>query len=143
MRKVILQRISQTDHGTFGKIGTDTSRQWESAELPWRDNKPYVSCIPAGTYPCQWTISPKFGYCYHLKDVPKRTDILIHVGNFVGDTDKGFKSNVQGCIVLGMAMEVIDNQKALFWSSQAVRQFEREMNREDFELTILDISKLF
>lgn len=62
-----------------------------SLELPWRDNLNNISCIPEGTYDCEKVVSPNHGLCVLLKDVPNRTAILIHAGNFAasGDALKG------------------------------------------------------
>lgn len=62
-------------------------------ELPWRDNKRRVSCIPAGTYRAVRHISPKFGQSLHILDVPGRSEILIHPANYV--------HQLLGCIAVG------------------------------------------
>jgi len=54
-------------------------------ELPWRDNGTGISCIPEGVYPMRWTRSPRFGrHTWELIDVPDRTAIRIHAGNYAG-----------------------------------------------------------
>lgn len=65
-------------------------------ELPWRDNKRRVSCIPAGKYEVLRHKSPKFGDCYILANVPSRSGILIHVANDADDSDGTVQ--LQGCI---------------------------------------------
>lgn len=62
-------------------------------ELPWKDNLKKVSCIPAGTYRVVKHKSPKFGECFWVKDVPGRSEILIHPG--------AFHKNTLGCILVG------------------------------------------
>lgn len=62
-------------------------------ELPWKDNLKRVSCIPSGTYNVVKHHSPKFGKCFWVKDVPGRSEILIHTGNYHKD--------VLGCILVG------------------------------------------
>lgn len=63
-------------------------------EQPWRDNKHDVSCIPNGTYPCVLAWSNRFKKLMpRLVNVPNREGILIHPGNFAGDT--------HGCILVG------------------------------------------
>jgi len=62
-------------------------------ELPWRDNQFRVSCIPSGTYLVIKHQSPKFGDTFWVKDVPNRTAILIHSGNY--------NHHTLGCILPG------------------------------------------
>ena len=69
-------------------------------ELPWINNQQNISCIPAGTYECEKHASPKFGECILIKNVAWRTDVLIHYGNFTGDT--------LGCILVGESIADID-----------------------------------
>jgi len=60
-------------------------------ELPWRDNKRRISCIPEGTYILRKRYSEKFKWHFVLLDVPNRRCILIHPAN---DAQK----ELQGCI---------------------------------------------
>lgn len=62
-------------------------------ELPWKDNLKRISCIPAGTYTVVKHKSPKFGKCFWIKNVPGRSEVLIHYGNYHKD--------VLGCILVG------------------------------------------
>ena len=60
-------------------------------ELPWRENKKRMSCIPEGTYILRKRYSEKFKWHFVLLDVPNRSCILIHPAN---DAEK----ELQGCI---------------------------------------------
>ena len=63
----------------------------------------YHPCIPAGDYLLGWTeqVSPEFGrYMIELKDVPGRTTIYIHSGNFTKDT--------LGCLLCGSTIDTED-----------------------------------
>lgn len=62
-------------------------------ELPWKDNQKRISCIPEGQYKWIKHESPKFGSSLWVQDVPGRSEILMHVGNFTKDT--------LGCILPG------------------------------------------
>lgn len=62
-----------------------------TVELPWRDNKRRISCIPEGTYELRKRYSEKFKWHFVLLDVPNRSCILIHPAN---DAQK----ELQGCI---------------------------------------------
>jgi hypothetical protein len=64
--------------------------RWDTLELPWKDNQRRVSCIPVGAYKCKKHRSPRFGLSLWLQDVPNRSEILIHQGNFYAD--------ILGCI---------------------------------------------
>lgn len=73
-------------------------------ELPVKDGLP-GSAIPPGTYPIAMLPSPKFlasvdpwvktyaSNIPHILDIPERSDILIHWGNGVEDTE--------GCVLVG------------------------------------------
>lgn len=67
-------------------------------ELPDNGNMKNVSCIPEGTYECERIISPSKGECFHVNDVPGRSHILIHVGNYAA----GKKVDTEGCILPGL-----------------------------------------
>lgn len=69
-------------------------------ELPWKDNKRRVSCIPVGTYNAVKHRSPKFGNSVWIKDVPNRSEILIHPANYV--------RQLLGCIAVGNDLKDID-----------------------------------
>jgi hypothetical protein len=90
------------------------SFKFHTVELPWKNNERRKSCIPEGTYKCKPHTSPKFGKTFWIQDVPGRSEILIHVGNFTSD--------LLGCIAPGMAvkdinrdgiLDVANSQKAL------------------------------
>lgn len=129
---MILQRFDSSDHGTFGRLGP-----WFTGELPWRDNAPLISCIPAGTYPVTWAWSPRLRkWTYRLDNVPERSGILVHSGNFVGDRSLGYRAQFLGCISLGERLGVMEGQKALLVSRPAVRAFEELMGRRPFTLEV-------
>lgn len=135
-----LQRNESTDEGTFGTIEHD-GEMWRTGELPWRDNAPNVSCIPPGTYRVEWRRSSRFGECYHLRDVPGRSAILIHKGNYCGDKAAGFRSDVEGCILIGKSLGSFrmpdgGEQRVVVSSSVAIKEFEAAMGHEPFELEI-------
>jgi len=143
MKTVNLIRTKTGDDGTFGKAYTD-ERGYYTAELPWRDNQSGVSCIPTGEYLCQWAYSPSHNRkVYHVQNVPGRTDVEIHSGNYAGDTTKlnpqngeHLRSDVKGCLLLGLNAELILGQMMLTMSRTAVDMFEKEMEAADFTLKI-------
>ena len=56
--------------------------EFKTMELPWKDNKRRVSCIPVGFYIVRKHTSPKFGNTFHVLNVKGRSEILIHKGNY-------------------------------------------------------------
>ncbi len=83
-----LVRLETSIEGTFGKIIVPGGFECFTAELPWRDNRSNVSCIPPGLYRCGIYKSRRFGTVFHLTDVNGRTYILIHTGNLAGDVHR-------------------------------------------------------
>ena len=67
----------------------------KTLELPWLDNANRISCIPAATYKAIIRETSDRGKHFHVKDVPKRTWILVHSGNYFSD--------ILGCILVGAA----------------------------------------
>ena len=83
-------------------------------ELPWKNNKKRVSCIPEGVYDVVLHHSPKFGKCFWVKNVPERSEILIHPGNY--------HKQILGCILVGddfkdinkdFRLDVVNSKKTL------------------------------
>lgn len=101
--KVLIQRLSQDDTQTVGNIlilGAGQIQQYCSLELPWRNNQPFESCIPAGKYRAIKYVHPKRKNSLVLFDVPGRTDIMMHVANF--------SKQLSGCIAPGVGFKDID-----------------------------------
>ena len=86
---------------TFSRLHTDKGLQLFCLELPWRGNAPNISCVPEGIYNAFIRTSPKNGIVIELKDVPDRSFIQFHVGNYT--------RNIEGCILPGMTISHIDS----------------------------------
>jgi hypothetical protein len=129
--------MKRSDHGTEGLLLT-AGFNCCTLELPWRENQRSISCIPAGEYIVKIRQSPRYGTIYHVKDVPNRSYILIHAGNWAGDTEKGLKTHVNGCILLGKKHGFLLEQRAVLNSRITVREFMNYMNLEDFKLRIME-----
>lgn len=102
---LIMKRTYYDDATTSAMTGFNNAVKvvsMVSTELPYRENKNKVSCIPEGVYDCELHQSPSKGKCYSVKDVEGRNNILIHVGNYV----YGEKVDSEGCIL--PAMKLID-----------------------------------
>lgn len=137
MKTVQLYRLKRGDYGTMGILMAPGFTCY-TLELPWKNNQRNVSCIPGGEYTVKIRISPKYGKVYHVKDVPNRSFILIHSGNWAGDTSKGLRSHVNGCILLGKSRGKLAGQPAVLNSRITVKKFMSIMNYQPFTLKIND-----
>ncbi len=142
MEKVILQRDPSTDEGTFG-VMTVCGQTFYTIELPWRDlDNDHIgdsdySCITPGTYECEVTFSNRFQKpLYQVNGVEKRNSIRIHSANWAGDKKKGLKCDLEGCIGVGSAIEILEGQKAISGSKVALAKFMNDLGNEKFQLEI-------
>lgn len=140
--KATLIRTESTEQGTFGSLLLGGKFLCFTVELPWKENQRQISCIPAGTYDCEWVYSPKFGYCYAVKNVQHRSSILLHKGNFAGDVSLGYKSNSHGCLLPALKLGRINNQKAGLLSGPAVATIAEVFQQKPFILEIQDAYNL-
>ncbi len=91
---VMIERTVQDEYQTLGELTIpELGFSCKTLELPWLGNRQDISCIPGGSYVVKKRNSDKFGDHFHLQDVPQRTYILIHNGNY--------KADVKGCILVG------------------------------------------
>lgn len=72
----------------------------KTLELAWNGNEKQKSCIPPGRYDVKKRYSTKYKDHFHVLDVPNRSYILIHQGNYYADT--------LGCILVGKEHSDID-----------------------------------
>lgn len=96
--------------------------QCKAMEPPWLNNKRNVSCVPPGRYTMIWEFSPRFQrHLFELKEVPGRSQILIHPFNFFWDT--------RGCIGLGdMFLDMNkDGSRDLRNSRKSLERFHKVM----------------
>jgi hypothetical protein len=135
-----LTRFDSSEQGTFGRLSFDGSpEKFFVGELPWRGNAPSVSCIPAGTYKCVWTYSTRFKRkMYLVAPVLGRSGIRIHAANLMGDSTRGLKSQLNGCLAIGEKLGTIDGQKALLLSRPALYRLESLLRGNSFELEITE-----
>lgn len=137
MKKAYIRRLDSSDQGAFGRLYLDDNEAFYTMELPNRENKANLSCIPTGIYKASRVYVQKFGKrAYLLENVPNRFGILIHSANFAGDTSLGYKSQLYGCIALGEKIGTMDGQKCLLLSRPAIRRFEQLTKGEELLLEI-------
>lgn len=119
MINVDLERLVSDARGTLGVMTLD-NKKFYTLERPWVDNIPYLSCIPKGSYTCRLIISGKFGKVYQVDNVPGRTAVLIHMGNFI--------RNTLGCILPGLEFENKEGKElAVYKSRIALAQFHEQL----------------
>lgn len=92
----IIYRFEKTDKGTVSvnliNTGDESFNQFGyNIELPYLDNRVNVSCIPSGIYTFQKIVRSNGNEAIEILNVPNRTHILAHSGNYMKDT--------QGCIL--------------------------------------------
>jgi hypothetical protein len=147
MRKVTLTREQGDDsQGTFGSWVSDTGVCVRTIELPWRMDKPDISCIPEGVYTVRWLFSQKHGWCYHILAVPGRTYCEIHAANLAGDISLGYVSQLEGCISVGFSKYLFraddgypagnKDQLGVLESHPALEMIQKDLGVADFQLTI-------
>lgn len=81
MERLVLERVYLFDR-TLGSIYRGSELICKTLELPWKDNKRSISCIPEGLYKVIKQPPKKdrpYPY-FRLLSVPKRSGILIHRG---------------------------------------------------------------
>lgn len=123
-------------------LGLLSIGEWtcHTLELPWRENKPNKSCIPAGTYTLGLRPSPlidritkgEFSEGWEVQHVPNRTFIMFHHGNWVEDTE--------GCILVGRKAEWTSREGHMVTSSMnTFRDFMAKMEKLPPEQRLLTI----
>lgn len=104
--KLVLSRFSEVDGQTLGFLNVMDNYnrslcELKTLELPWLDNAIGKSCIPCGSYAVTKRWSMKYGHHFLINNVPGRSMVLIHCGNF--------KSQTRGCILVGLYLAYLDN----------------------------------
>lgn len=98
-----MTRYQSTAAGTFSQM-TVGPEVFYTVEKPWLNNKPFISCLPAGNYKLVPHKSPKYGDVFCIVDenagvtiqqesFSKRYACLFHVANYARD--------VLGCVGVG------------------------------------------
>ncbi len=113
-----MQAILQRDHKasdlvTFGKLylpWLKVQPDIYTIELPWKDNEPDVSCIPAGIYTLKSYNSVKHKDVWEYQDIPNRVYCLLHPANYacnVKDTEGHIihLNELEGCTAVGFGID--------------------------------------
>lgn len=103
---LLIIRDTFTDKSVLGKLYCNAEFIAHTLELPWKDNQKSISCIPSGEYDCRVRLARESGsrdYVHLLvKDVPNRSYILFHRGNYPSDS--------KGCILTGTHRARVPNK---------------------------------
>lgn len=144
MMDATLIRLVAGDTGTFGVILFPDAFALHTLELPWENNQRNISCIPCGIYSCEIDDSARWGSVYHIRDVPERSYILFHPGNWAGRKSMPhLQSNVEGCILLGQDRKTIqgsgmkEGQLGISSSRKACDEMTAHLKGEPFELLVM------
>lgn len=130
-----LVRYKYGHRSTMGKLYLNGDFIGYTLELPWKENKVRVSCIPKGVYDVkrrQANESKSFKYEHlHVQNVPGRTWILFHVGNWPKD--------ILGCIAVGE----LKREDSVIHSRRAFSELMVEVRRyKEVQLVIRDKEEL-
>ncbi len=133
MIKVIIDRLNYSEKQTEGLLTIYENSEiifncW-TLELPNLNNRQIVSCIPEGNYKVVKRSSTKYKNHFHVLDVPNRSYILIHNGNY--------NYHTKGCILVGKVLKDI-NKDGLrdVTSSKSTMNKLNKLLPESFELII-------
>lgn len=129
MKKLTVVR-SYLESATIGFMDIP-SRRLQSMELPWLDNSEGKSCIPEGTYLAVRDTTGKHQF-YAIKDVPKRSDIEIHIANYT--------HQILGCLALGRTR--MDDGISVGNSGSALNDLVDYIGDESFMITFRSFNPL-
>ena len=102
--KATINRQPSGQNQTLGTFRLDTGGEvyeCKTLELSWKNNQRRISCIPKGSYKVVPRTSEKFGKHFHITNVPGRSYILIHAGNY--------HTQILGCVLVGQMHLDINN----------------------------------
>ncbi|HLT87827.1 MAG TPA: DUF5675 family protein [Sphingobacterium sp.] len=88
-----IERKLPSNNCTMGYLIANGEVLCYTLELPWADNLNNISCIPVGTYSGLLRYDKTDGWRIQLENVPNRTGVQIHMGNYT--------SQIRGCILVG------------------------------------------
>lgn len=136
MRLDILRLGMDPYMATVGILCLDLEMFCFTLEPPWKDNANGQSCIPEGTYDCNIATNRKLHSGQIVDEtlevqVPGRSGILFHIGNYARDTT--------GCILLGYSADV--QIRAISASTPAFRHFVEKLKGDSFTLCVKDAMK--
>jgi len=131
----VIELIRLEEHepfGTFGVLKINKAVFCVTLEPPDELNKLNKSSIPAQQYMCVKHKSLKFGKTFKVLNVPGRSEILFHPGNFAEHTE--------GCILLAQYFGKLKGNRGILNSGNTFKHFMEVMEKVGyFSLTIREV----
>lgn len=123
---LVLRRYGDSPWGVFGLLEVE-GQVFATVEPRWKGNAVGESCIPAGSYELKLRHSPvvmrttegRFTHGWEVTEVPNRTFIMFHPGNWARNSD--------GCILIGRRHLVVQDQPGVTMSQIAFAQFMEQL----------------
>lgn len=144
--ELTLFRFSYTPHATYGALLYEGQPVCVTLEDPWLGNQKCISCIPEGIYTCRrWTSrNAAIGKTWKVVDVPGRSGILFHAGNWAGQPGVAsgpLSGDTKGCILLGQSFGIPriagnEGRVGVVTSARAVQKF-MELTKDETELCLV------
>ena len=108
--EIILERFAYHKDGTFGVMTLPSGLEVYTVECPWKANKVSISCVPDGVYSLikrpsgvvTRTSGEQYTEGWEVTEVPNRTYIMIHPGNW--------PHNFEGCIGVGSSFRILNDR---------------------------------
>lgn len=132
-KKITLKRIAETEKQIQGILSIEGEKKvYATIELPNKNNHYRISCIPTGEYIIRPRTSKKYGKHLEVLNVPNRSMILIHAGNYYKQT--------AGCILVGKEWKDLNNdgEKDITDSKKTLKEL-TELITKETKLTIINI----
>lgn len=127
-----LVRMLETDKATLGYLYMG-GMKFFTLENPWVNNEQRISRISDGVYEMEYiglTKSEKFQNAWFVRNVPDRSEILFHRGNFVHDT--------HGCILVGTSRSYNEYGEPQVNNSRRAMQRMSQFQKNKWTLNVID-----
>jgi len=126
-----LVRLEEADIGTIGILKINKRVRFYTLEPPDFENEVRVSSIPVQQYLIKRHQSPTHGWTWKVLNVPRRSHILFHSGNYLDHTE--------GCILLGLSL-ISSPKRGIGNSRSAHEMFMEDMNGfSEAHLTVQEV----
>jgi hypothetical protein len=114
---ITIKRTSINSKSVTGELFVNGNFICHTLELPWNSNKSFISSIPSGEYSAFLRYDKDDKWRLQLEDVPNRTGIQIHIGNY--------PSQIEGCVLIGNEVINKNNQLGAGTSGSAYKTLKK------------------
>lgn len=119
-------------YGTFGVLKVQKKVFCVTLEPADIENAKNISSIPAQQYMAWRKVSPKYGECFEIQNVPGRDHVLFHAGNIA--------ANTEGCIIIAQHYGKLGKNRAVLNSGETYKKFMSLMHGHNaFHLTVTEV----